>query len=144
MSARPTEIGGAAPATPLADQPARDRIRRELPATVVDLLGLAHGSESPFPGRSLARFFQPGTHDADSLIEPVLSEVEHQTTIPPLPWVPAQLVLANLGQRNLVDLGIAAARDQRRHAADGMRAATVAGLDQQLRIYAHERHGHRH
>jgi arylsulfatase A-like enzyme len=64
---------------------------RELPATVVDLLGLAHGSEYPFPGRSLARFFQPGTHDADSLIEPVLSEVEHQTTIPPLPWVPASL-----------------------------------------------------
>ena len=64
---------------------------RELPATVVDLLGLAHGSEPPFPGRSLARFFQPGTHDADSLIEPVLSQVEHQTTIPPLPWVPASL-----------------------------------------------------
>jgi arylsulfatase A-like enzyme len=64
---------------------------RELPATVVDLLGLANGSERPFPGRSLARFFQPGTHDADSLIEPVLSEVEHQTTIPPLPWVPASL-----------------------------------------------------
>jgi arylsulfatase A-like enzyme len=64
---------------------------RELPATVVDLLGLAHGSESSFPGRSLARFFQPGTHDADSLIEPVLSQVEHQTTIPSLPWVPASL-----------------------------------------------------
>jgi arylsulfatase A-like enzyme len=64
---------------------------RELPATVVDLIGLTDGSEPAFPGRSLARFFQPGTHDADSLIEPVLSEVEHQTTIPPLPWVPASL-----------------------------------------------------
>ena len=64
---------------------------RELPATVVDLLGLAGGSWPPFPGQSLARFFQPGTPDADSLIEPVLSQVEHQTTIPPLPWVPASL-----------------------------------------------------
>jgi arylsulfatase A-like enzyme len=64
---------------------------RELPATVVDLLGLAHGSEPPFPGRSLARFFQPGHSVTGSLIEPVLSQVEHQTTIPPLPWVPASL-----------------------------------------------------
>jgi arylsulfatase A-like enzyme len=64
---------------------------RELPTTVVDLLGLANGSESPFPGRSLARFFQPETHDAGPLLEPVLSLVEHQTTIPPLPWVPASL-----------------------------------------------------
>ena len=64
---------------------------RELPATVLDLLGLADRSKPPFPGRSLARFFQPGTHDADAPTEPVLSEVEHQTTIPPLPWVPASL-----------------------------------------------------
>ena len=47
---------------------------RDLPSTVVDLLGL--GSPSPFPGRSLARFFRPGT-TASPPADPVLSEVGH-------------------------------------------------------------------
>jgi arylsulfatase A-like enzyme len=61
---------------------------RDLPATVVDLLGLA--SSSPFPGRSLARFFRPGTA-SDSPVDPVLSEVGHQAHMPPNPMVPATL-----------------------------------------------------
>jgi len=46
---------------------------RDLPATVVDLLGL--GPESPFPGRSLARFWDAGAVRDQSLAEPVLSEL---------------------------------------------------------------------
>ncbi len=44
---------------------------RNLPATVVDLLGL--GGRSPFPGRSLARFWQ--APDGTPNDEPVLSEL---------------------------------------------------------------------
>jgi arylsulfatase A-like enzyme len=46
---------------------------RDLPATVVDVLGLADGS--PFPGRSLARFWSenPGANIQD---EPVLASVD--------------------------------------------------------------------
>jgi arylsulfatase A-like enzyme len=62
---------------------------RELPATIVDLIGLA--GQSPFPGRSLARFFEPGTNGADSRVGPVLSEVGHQATMPPTPCIPATL-----------------------------------------------------
>jgi arylsulfatase A-like enzyme len=43
---------------------------RDVPATVVDLLGL--GRDTPFPGRSLARFWQDG--EAPSLTEPLLME----------------------------------------------------------------------
>ena len=41
------------------------------------------------------------------------------------------------------DLGVAAVRDERRHAADGVRAASVARPDEQLRVGPHERQGHR-
>ena len=56
----------------------------------------------------------------------------------------ALLVLAHLRERDCVDLGVAPAGDERRHAADGVRAAAVAGLHQQLGVGAHERHRHRH
>lgn len=46
---------------------------RNLPATVVDVLGLA--GESPFPGRSLARFWKPRNSDELLSDEPVLSEL---------------------------------------------------------------------
>ena len=62
---------------------------RDLPATIVDMLGLAQGS--PFPGRSLSRFFFPGLGTPESRLDPVLSEVGHQTTIAPTPGVPASL-----------------------------------------------------
>jgi arylsulfatase A-like enzyme len=47
---------------------------RDLPATVVDLAGL--GPESSFPGRSLARFWDPGAGANLSAADPVFSEVE--------------------------------------------------------------------
>src|SRR5258708_3102923 len=46
-------------------------------------------------------------------------------------------------QRHLVHLTIAPARNERGHAAHGVRAALVAGLDQQLGVRAHERRRHR-
>ena len=46
--------------------------------------------------------------------------------------------------RALVGLGVLARRDQRGHAAHRVRAAPVAGLDQQLAVGLHERHGHLH
>lgn len=61
---------------------------RDVPATVVDLLGL--GGPSPFPGRSLARHWQPGGAAAPAP-EVVRSELGHQTTLPPNPAVPASL-----------------------------------------------------
>ena len=45
---------------------------RDLPATVVDLLGLGGGS--PFPGRSLARHWDPAAAATEP--EPILSEVD--------------------------------------------------------------------
>ena len=62
---------------------------RDLPATIVEMLDLAEGS--PFPGSSLSRFFRPGSGTAESRLDPVLSEVGHQTTIAPTPGVPASL-----------------------------------------------------
>ena len=56
----------------------------------------------------------------------------------------ALLVVAHLGQRLLGDGRVAAVRDERRHAADGVRAALVARLHQQLGVGAHERRRHRH
>ena len=60
----------------------------------------------------------------------------------------AQLVGADLGHRGVVggDAGriTAADRDLRRHAAHRVRAAPVAGLDQQLGVGAQERLGHHH
>ena len=56
----------------------------------------------------------------------------------------ALLVLAHLGQRALVGLGVAAARDERGHPADRERATPVAGADQKLGVGPHERRGHGH
>ncbi len=62
---------------------------RDLPATIVEMLGL--GEKSPFPGRSLSRFFRPESGTAESRLDPVLSEVGQQTTIAPTPGVPASM-----------------------------------------------------
>ena len=56
----------------------------------------------------------------------------------------ALLVLPHLGERRRVHLGVAPAGDEGRHAADGVGAAAVAGLHQQLGVGPHERHGHGH
>src|SRR5262245_9369669 len=56
----------------------------------------------------------------------------------------AGLVLADACERELVHLRIATARDERRHAADRVRAALVARPDEELRVRPHERDGHRH
>jgi arylsulfatase A-like enzyme len=45
---------------------------RDLPATVVDLLGL--GREAPFPGRSLTRFWNPSDRALTSQVDPLLME----------------------------------------------------------------------
>ena len=55
----------------------------------------------------------------------------------------ALLVLAHFGHRALVDLRITPARNERRHPANRVRAAFVAGANEQLRVCAHERHRHR-
>ena len=55
----------------------------------------------------------------------------------------ALLVVAHLGDGCGVDLRVTAARDERGHPADGMRAAPVARPHEQLGVGAHERHGHR-
>ncbi len=47
---------------------------REIPATVVDMLGL--GRDAPFPGRSLARFWGPDQAAADAPAEPLLMEMD--------------------------------------------------------------------
>ena len=56
----------------------------------------------------------------------------------------ALLVLADLLEGQLRDLGLAPVGDERAHAADGVRAAPVAGTHEGLRIGPHEGHGHRH
>ena len=56
----------------------------------------------------------------------------------------AVLVLAHLLERERVHRGVAARRDERRHAAHRVCAASVARLHEQLAVGAHERHGHRH
>ena len=56
----------------------------------------------------------------------------------------ALLVLAHLRERDLVHLGILAGGDERGHPAHRVRAAPVARRHEQLRVGAHERHGHRH
>jgi arylsulfatase A-like enzyme len=45
---------------------------RDIPATVVDLLGL--GRDAPFPGRSLGRFWGPADPAISSADEPLLME----------------------------------------------------------------------
>ncbi len=54
----------------------------------------------------------------------------------------ALLVLARLRQRLLVDLGVLARGDERGHPAHRLRAAAVAGLDEELGVRSHERHRH--
>ena len=53
------------------------------------------------------------------------------------------LVVADAGEGALVGRGVAAAGYQRGHAAHRVRAAAVAGADQQLGVGPHERDGHR-
>ena len=55
----------------------------------------------------------------------------------------ALLVFPDASERLLVDCGVAA-RDERRHAADGVCAAAMAGAHELLGVGVHERHGHRH
>ncbi len=55
----------------------------------------------------------------------------------------ALLVVADPGHRPFRHLGVAPVRDERRHAADRVRAAPVARPDEQVRVGAHERDGHR-
>lgn len=54
---------------------------RDLPATVVDLLGLA--ADSPFPGRSLAAHWRRRTGAAPPETTPALSEIAHATAFQP-------------------------------------------------------------
>ena len=56
----------------------------------------------------------------------------------------ARLVLTDAGQRVLVHLGIAPARDERGHAPDRVSTARVARPHEELGVCAHERDGHRH
>ena len=55
----------------------------------------------------------------------------------------ADLVGPHLLQRLFVGLRVVLDRDLRGHAADGVDAAAVAGLDRQQRVGAHEVRGHR-
>ena len=52
---------------------------RDLPATVVDLLGL--GRDGIFPGRSLARFWNPSTPGDTPSAEPLIMDLETPTTL---------------------------------------------------------------
>ena len=54
----------------------------------------------------------------------------------------AGLVLAHLGERALVGLGVAPARDEGRHPSDREGPAPVAGGDQQVAVGPHHRRGH--
>ena len=56
----------------------------------------------------------------------------------------AQLVRAHFLDRSRVRGRVVLDRDLRGHAAHRVRAAAVAGLDEQQRVSAHERRGHRH
>jgi arylsulfatase A-like enzyme len=66
-----------APAAPPGRVVAEPVSLRDLPATVVDLLGLA--GDSPFPGGSLAALWRPAT-GAPPVTSPVLSEVNLPVT----------------------------------------------------------------
>src|SRR5437763_15215470 len=52
---------------------------RDLPATVLDLLGPAQGAA--FPGRSLARFWDPGDGEVAPAPEPLLMETDKPTLL---------------------------------------------------------------
>ena len=55
----------------------------------------------------------------------------------------ADLVVADACERAVRHLGIAPVRDERGHPADRVGAAPVTRPDEQLRVRAHERDGHR-
>jgi arylsulfatase A-like enzyme len=61
---------------------------RDVPATVVDLLGL-DGEAPPFPGESLRRHWEPGLGASSTGSDAVLAEVERQTKVKPTPLWPA-------------------------------------------------------
>jgi arylsulfatase A-like enzyme len=58
---------------------------RDLPATVMDILGF--GGESPFPGSSLSRYWDKKERSKNSLPTPILSEVNFVSSRPD--WFPA-------------------------------------------------------
>jgi arylsulfatase A-like enzyme len=64
---------------------------RNLPATIVDVLGLT--KSSPFPGLTLGRFWDADrSHDRlAAAAHPPLSEVEHQTKFAPSAHIPASV-----------------------------------------------------
>jgi arylsulfatase A-like enzyme len=61
---------------------------RDLPATIVDLLGLP-GESAPFPGKSLRRFWDSHSRADATASDVVLAEVEQQTKVKPTPLWPA-------------------------------------------------------
>ena len=66
---------------------------RDLPATIVDLAGLA--DKSPFPGHSLARHWRPEPESGPA--SPVLSEIDHYA------WAPTWTPVYRGDMRSLVD-----------------------------------------
>ena len=56
---------------------------RDLPATVVDLLGLSDGS--PFPGRSLTAYWDPGPGQLAESTSPALTEQAEAAAFQPQP-----------------------------------------------------------
>jgi arylsulfatase A-like enzyme len=66
---------------------------RDLPATVVDLLGLAQ--QSPFPGRSLARHWASEARHARVAEEPILGETADETSAIPIGAKTARSLLAD-------------------------------------------------
>jgi arylsulfatase A-like enzyme len=73
---------------------------RDLPATVVDLLAL--GKHAPFPGRSLARFWDRADRAASAAVEPLLME----TTQPLFLTNQGREPAANGPMKSLVALGL--------------------------------------
>jgi arylsulfatase A-like enzyme len=64
---------------------------RDLPATVVDLLGLEQGS--PFPGRSLARHWSGPPGPGDPAGDVVFAEIVDREPQAPADWRPPQSVI---------------------------------------------------
>ncbi|MHC5540569.1 sulfatase, partial [Singulisphaera rosea] len=57
---------------------------RDLPATVLDLLGPDPRTAADFPGTSLARTWRPGNGESNGTADPVESEFAFNTKLPPL------------------------------------------------------------
>ena len=96
---------------------------RDLPATVVDLLGLGN---SPFPGTSLAGRWDGSTTRSN---EPPLSVVEQQHRFPPSPHIPASLgPLWSLAQAGLTYIRQSDGSEQLYdHALDPTETRNLAG-----------------